>query len=727
MDAQRAVETLTPAHWQRLKDLFSQALAVDRSARKDFVGAACGGDRSLERSLAALLLHHDSTPDAGDSLLTPERMARVVADLRTFVPGEIVGQRFRIEQFLAEGGMGEVYAAEDLQLGERLALKTIRLELASDERILSHFRQEIQLARKVTHRNVCRIFDVDFHQVDRLDGPRNVMFLSMELLQGETLAARIRRAGPLPVKDAQRIVLQLIDGLEAAHRAGIIHRDFKSSNIVLVPDAGAGAGGERAVITDFGLAATFGAAAPGAGEGLVGTPAYMAPEQVEHKPLTPSTDLYALGVVMFEMVSGRLPFYGQTPQETASCRLHQDAPALRSVAQTVPAAWDRTVRACLQREVARRPASARELEARLTGRYEWRRRRRFLAAALAAGAAAAGGAYWAQRPYQPVPEAQAAVDSARVKLQNITRLGFRDAISDYQRAIGLDPGWAQPWAELAYAYASGANAQQIPAATARTEARAAALRAIELDRHSPRAYGALGWVQSLDFDQWPQAEETLRRAVRLDPQDGRTRFWLGVHLRKKGLFVEAERETRRALELTRQADASYWCELAFLYWTAGQLDRMEALMTELLVAHPNFGFSRYLHARLLKERGRFDEALAELDFSERLQFSNVTTLAERASVEAWRGNHEGARAALRQLGEIARKQPVDTLLISGVYAKLGDRDTALSWLERGFEQRDNTLLSIATSPLLKPLHGEPRFIALCRRLHFDPARLAATR
>jgi tetratricopeptide (TPR) repeat protein len=721
MDAERAVATLTQARWERLKDLFSQARELDPSARERFVAEACGGDRSLERTLAAMLLHDNSSPGADGPGLTQEWMAGILlAELRMFAPGEIVGQRFRIEAFIAEGGMGEVYAAEDLELGERLALKTIRPEFASNERILTQFKREIQLARKVTHRNVCRIFDFDFHQIDRLAGPRSVMFLSMELLQGETLAARIRRTGPLSANDAQRIVLQLIEGLDAAHRAGIIHRDFKSANVVLVPDGE----DERAVIMDFGLAATFGSA-PGARDGLIGTPAYMAPEQVENLPLTFATDLYALGVVMFEMISGRLPFQGATPLETARARLHQEAPSLRSVAPAAPAAWDRAVRACLQREPANRPASASELKARLTGRYEWRRRRRFLGAALSVVIAAAGGWYWTQRPYQPVPAAQAAVDSARVKLQNITEAGFREAILDYKQAIKLDPAWAQPWAELAYAYATRANAQYMSPATARVEARTAALRAIELDGRSSRAYGALGWVQSLDFDEWPSAEETLRRAVTLDPEDARIRYWLGVHLRKKGHFAKAEQQTQRAMDLTRQTDAVYWCELAFLYWTAGRLDRMEKLMTELLVAHPNFGFSRYLHARLLKERGRFDEALAELDFSERLQFSSVTALAERASIEAWRGNHEGARAALEKLTEIARTQPVDTLLIAGVHAKLGDRDAALSWLERGFKQRDNTLLSIATSPLLKPLHGEPRFATLCRRLHFDPARLAA--
>jgi len=723
MDAQGAVRTVTPDRWARLKDLFDQALAVDERERHGFVCAACGDDTGLKRSLTTLLNHHDlSASGLTGSLMTPERVAEIIlADLRAFVPGEVVANRFRVDRFLAEGGMGEVYAAEDLELGDPVALKTIRPELARDERILARFKLEIQLARKVTHRNVSRVFDLFRHEVDLDHEPRTVVFLSMELLQGETLAARIRRSGPLRPAEAQKIAVQLIAGLEAAHHAGIIHRDFKSGNVVLVPEPDAQpAGGERVVIMDFGLASTLKNPAFGvAAGGLTGTPAYMAPEQVENGPITPATDVYALGVVLFEMAAGAVPFRGASPMETAHLRLRQDAPSLRSVAPAAPAAWDRTIRACLQRNPAARPASAREVEALLTGRYERQRRARALATGVALAFALGGGWYWAHLPHRPTADAQAAADSARVKLENITKSGFLDAIADYRRAIQLDPQWAQPWAELAYAYAAGANAQQIPATTARTEARMAALQAIRLDGRSAKAFGALGWVQSLDFDEWPHAEANFRQALALNPGDGQVHYWLGVHLRKKGRFADAEVEDRQALDLVHKVEPSYWCELAFLYWTNDRLDLMDAFMKELLVAHPNFGFTRFLHARLLKEHGRFDDALAELGFSERLQYSPVTVLAERASIEAYRGNVPAARVHLLELTETARQQPVDTLLIAGAYAKIRDFDAAFAWLERGYAQRDSTLLSIATSPVLKPLRTDPRFVALCRRLHIE--------
>lgn len=715
---------MTPERWACMKNLFERALALESHARGEFVRQTCGDDGTLARSVVALLNHHVAATSVlhGPAVTTAELDEIVAEELRTFAPGEIVANRFRIERFLAEGGMGEVYAALDLELNETVALKTIRSMLAADEGILARFKQETQLARKVTHRNVSRVFDLFRHDVDAGDRRRSVVFLSMELLLGDTLAERIRLAGPLHTADAQQIAIQLVEGLEAAHAAGIVHRDFKSANVLLVPELAAdGSFIERAVIMDFGLAGTSRNGVHGDffPDSFAGTPAYMAPEQVESGSVTTATDIYALGIVMFEMIAGTVPFRGESPLETARLRLARDAPALRAVAPTASAVWERAVRACLQCKPENRPRSVIEVAERLTGQFERRRNLRALVLSTCAAAVVAGVTYWARLPYQPKPAAQAMVDNARVKLENITKAGFSEAVGDFQRAIAVDPNWAQAWAELAYAYAAGANAKQLPASEASSKARKAALQAIRLDSRSARAFGALGWVQSLDFDEWPSAESTLRRALSLEPDDAQLHYWLGVHLRKKGKFADAEAEDRTAMRLSHQKDPSIWCEVAFLYWTSGQLGQMDGFMRELLVAHPNFGFTRFLHARLLKEQGRFGEASEELRFSESLQYSFVTVVAERASVAAYRGDVPAARADLDYLTRISASQAVDSLLIAGVYAKLGEFDRALNWLESAYAQRDNTLLSLATSPILKPLHADPRFATLLRRLHFQ--------
>lgn len=250
--------------------------------------------------------------------------------------------------------MGEVYEAWDLELSDRVALKTVRPELAEDAVAMDRFRREIQLARKVTHGNVCRTFDLGRHEA----GGRAVTFVTMEYLDGETLAARLRREGRMSTEAALPLVEQMAAGLAAAHEAGIVHRDFKSPNVVLVP----GARGPRAVITDFGLARAASGGDPLSATGTVmGTPDYMAPEQVRGQPVGPATDLYALGVVMYEMVTGRRPFEGDNPMAVAVQRLATRPTPPRDHVPGLDPRWDAAILRCLALEPVDRFASASDL------------------------------------------------------------------------------------------------------------------------------------------------------------------------------------------------------------------------------------------------------------------------------------------------------------------------------------------------------------------------------
>ncbi len=168
-----------------------------------------------------------------------------------FVPGDVVAGRFRVVRFIAGGGMGEVYEVEDLELDGRVALKVLRRDIACGSGARERLRREIQLARQVTHRNVCRTFDVVSHEVVGPDGqPFQITGLTMELLRGETLSSRVGRMGPLSSEQARPLLRQMAAALDAAHAAGVVHRDFKAGNVILVPEGG----GERVVVTDFGVA-----------------------------------------------------------------------------------------------------------------------------------------------------------------------------------------------------------------------------------------------------------------------------------------------------------------------------------------------------------------------------------------------------------------------------------------------------------------------------------------
>jgi eukaryotic-like serine/threonine-protein kinase len=295
----------------------------------------------------------------------------VTMTIRRFQPSELIGNRFEIVTFIGRGGMGDVYEAKDLHLGGHVALKTIRPEAASDERMIARFKHEINLAKRVTHPNVCRIYDVGFHsepqgQDDRSGDQLSLpvkMFLTMELLPGETLSARIRK-GPMNPSEALPIVNQLAAGLNAAHQAGVVHGDFKSGNVVLVPSDDART---RAVITDFGLARNFHprrdattVSLTQAGK-IAGTPEYMAPEQVVGDVITPPVDIYALGIVMYEMLTGKRPFDAESPIASAVKRLHEDPPSPRKYVPDLDRRWEAVILRCLERQPSERFASAAEV------------------------------------------------------------------------------------------------------------------------------------------------------------------------------------------------------------------------------------------------------------------------------------------------------------------------------------------------------------------------------
>lgn len=282
-----------------------------------------------------------------------------------FSPGDVVAARYRIVREIGSGGTGEVYEALDTGLGVPVALKTLRPSVAGDAVQLERFRREIQSARKVTHANICRIFDMGLHS----SGGRERFFLTMELLAGRSLAQRLETGDPFVPEDAFPVVEQIAAGLDAAHRAGVVHRDLKPGNVMLLaPPAGEIA--PRAVITDFGIALSDEQGEirlTQSGE-LVGTPEYMAPEQGELGPAWPTTDIYALGLIMYEMLSKQRPFSsGATPLETVLFRRRQPPRPLRDFVPGLDAVWEATIHRCLEREPARRFQGAAEVIAALNG------------------------------------------------------------------------------------------------------------------------------------------------------------------------------------------------------------------------------------------------------------------------------------------------------------------------------------------------------------------------
>ena len=351
---------MTPDRWQQCKAIFQAALDVPVGKRANYVRDACGSDAELQAEILSLLEFQEQSKeflsDAAPRYLAGERGDETRPKPRLHA-GELLSDRYRIVGLIGRGGMGEVYESVDIELGARVALKLIRPEIAAGAEVLDRFKREVYLARQVTHPNVCRIFDLEYHI-----GPAGrTAFLTMELLAGETLAHRLARTAAMTTDEALPLIKQMVLGLTAAHEAGIIHRDFKSANVMLVPEAAIDGTdpADHVKIMDFGLARVV-SGGDGAQTTLsaaslaVGTPAYMAPEQVQGGDITTATDIYALGIVMYEMVTGKLPFDGDSPWIVATKRLLEAAPSPRSQIGNLDPTWETVILRCLERNPADR-------------------------------------------------------------------------------------------------------------------------------------------------------------------------------------------------------------------------------------------------------------------------------------------------------------------------------------------------------------------------------------
>jgi serine/threonine-protein kinase len=277
-----------------------------------------------------------------------------------FVPGTIVAGRYRIAGLLGRGGMGEVYRATDLTLGQSVALKFLPEATARDERVLARFYNEVRVARQVTHPNVCRVYDIG--QLG--DTP----YISMEYVDGEDLASLLRRIGRLPGDKAMEIARKLCSGLAAAHEKGVLHRDLKPANVMID-------GRGNVVVMDFGLA---GLADELQSDVHSGTPAYMSPEQLAGTEVTARSDIYALGLVLYELFTGRRAFEAASLMELMQMQERGAPASITSIARDLDPAAERVILRCLDRNPARRPSSALAVAAALPGGDP-------LAAALEAG------------------------------------------------------------------------------------------------------------------------------------------------------------------------------------------------------------------------------------------------------------------------------------------------------------------------------------------------------
>src|ERR1700691_3068459 len=325
--------------------------------------SACGAPAGTTNDVATLDFATATSPlpprPASSSASRPSSSAEYLSEGRC-LPGRLLASRYRIIALIGKGGMGEVYRADDLTLGQPVALKFLPDEATRDEALVQRFKNEVRIARRVSHPNVCRVYDVG-----DVEGHT---FFTMEYVDGEDLASLLRRIGRLPEDKALDIARHLCAGLAAAHAKGVLHRDLKPANIMLD-------GRGQVVVTDFGLAGV--ADQIQGAEVRSGTPAYMAPEQLSGEAVSTRSDIYSLGLVLYEVFTGKHAL-SETSAENSRARGDRTLSRPSSVVKDLNPVIERVILRCLETEPSARPATVLSVAAALPGGDP-------LAAALAAG------------------------------------------------------------------------------------------------------------------------------------------------------------------------------------------------------------------------------------------------------------------------------------------------------------------------------------------------------
>jgi tetratricopeptide (TPR) repeat protein/TolB-like protein len=444
---------------------------------------------------------------------------------RRLAPGTLIGGRYRIRAIAGVGGMGVVYRAHDEELDLDIALKVLKPHLGSDQHWIERFRRELVLARQVTHRNVVRI-----HDIGESDGLR---FLTMRYVEGQSLLEVLDKGGPLPLERALRIVRQIAGALQDAHDAGIVHRDLKPANILLEAD-------DTTYITDFGVARSLDRDGLTRARDVVGTTDYLSPEQARGDAVDGRSDIYALGVLFFEMLTHQLPSKGASPAEVLAQRI---TGRVRDIAETgvrVPPHVRRVIQRCLERSPARRYQNAREVAADLDREHVPRRLfpwpRRWLAGTVALLAAIAGWSAWRTArglPFLPRKVAPAAVPVAA--RHAVAVLPFADETGDPALA------WtATGMAEMITAnLAESSDLRVLDTTRVVRTLRDLQLSSGRYDDGVLRRLARLLEVDSLVAGTVRRAGETVRVDVRLvsaDPAGGLVTRHLGAESTGDGLF-----------------------------------------------------------------------------------------------------------------------------------------------------------------------------------------------
>jgi tetratricopeptide (TPR) repeat protein/predicted Ser/Thr protein kinase len=635
------------------------------------------------------------------------------SDAAMLPEGFEIGSRYRVVKLLGRGGMGAVYRCHDEELQREVALKIIRPETAGDAAVIERFKREIELSSRVTHRNVLRVYDLG-----EADGVR---FLTMQLVEGQDLANLLRHTGPLPLTRLVHVFRQICEGLAAAHEEGVVHRDLKPQNVLLDAE-------DHVWLTDFGLAKCLGGSAMTQMGAVMGTPSYMSPEQVRGQVVDNRSDIYSLGIVFYEMATGRTPFHGGSAYEVMMRRLSTRPRPVTELNPALPPYLRKVVERCLEVNPHSRFQSVGEILADLDAaafqtsvRYELHRRRRLVGGLglVLAGALALAGVSWFVR-WKPAPAGIAAQPRSVLiadfenrtgdpvfegTLENAFNIALEDAsfITSYRRdaarkvAAQLQPGTAglpEPVARLVAAregigvVTSGSVAAEgsgykvdvqavdamtgksIVAASAAAGGKNAVLGAVA--KLASKVRGALG-------DTKPESErlaaaETFSAAS----LDAGHEYAVAQDLQWAGKWEDAIAHYTKATELDPNLGRAY-AGLAAVYANQGKLSESEKAFRDAMQR-----IDRMSEREKFRTRGAYsivmrqpDRAIEQLEQLVKLYPADTAGIANLALAYFYKRDMPSAFAQGRRAIEIYPRNVIqrNNVALYAMYA--GDFDTAM--------------------------------------------------